>query len=236
MNLETLKIFIGFDEKEAVVFHTCVQSIIEKCKVPVSIHPLNLQMFQNYKETHSDGSNNFIYSRFLVPYLNNFQGKALFLDGDMIVNDDLNNLFDQFDEKYAVQVIKHDYKTKFPVKYLGHKNEDYPKKNWSSVILFNCEHKKNSILTPEFIDRSSGSYLHRFRWLNENDVGEIPGGWNHLVLEYEEKPKANILHYTVGAPCFEEFNQGAEADIWYKTYYRTINGFDNNKNKSHINI
>ena len=96
MENETLKVFIGYDEKEAVVFHTCVQSIIEHCKVPVSIHPLNLQMFQNYKETHSDGSNNFIYSRFLVPYLNNFDGKALFLDGDMIVNDDLNNLFEQF--------------------------------------------------------------------------------------------------------------------------------------------
>ena len=91
MEESTLKIFIVFDDKEAVVFHTCVQSIIDTCKVPVSIHPLNLQMFQNYKETHSDGSNNFIYSRFLVPYLNNFDGKALFLDGDMIVNDDLNN-------------------------------------------------------------------------------------------------------------------------------------------------
>ena len=90
---EPLKIFIGYDDKEAVVFHTCVQSIIEKCKVPVSIHPLNLQMFQNYKETHKDGSNNFIYSRFLVPYISDFKGKALFLDGDMIVNDDLNNLY-----------------------------------------------------------------------------------------------------------------------------------------------
>ena len=151
MGNTTLKVFVGFDEKEAVVFHTCVQSIIEHCKVPVSIHPLNLKMFQNYKETHSDGSNNFIYSRFLVPYLNNFQGKALFLDGDMIVNHNLNDLFDQFDEKYAVQVVKHDYKTKFPVKYLGHKNDDYPKKNWSSVILFYCSHPKNKILTPKYI-------------------------------------------------------------------------------------
>ena len=142
---EPLDIFIGYDEKESVVFHTCVQSIIEKCNVPVSIHPLNLKMFENYKETHTDGSNNFIYSRFLVPYLKNFKGKALFLDGDMIVNDDLNNLFNQFDEKYAVQVVKHDYKTKFPIKYLGHKNDDYPKKNWSSVILLNCSLPKNKV-------------------------------------------------------------------------------------------
>ena len=92
------------------------------------------------------------------------------------------------------------------------------------------------VLTPKFIERSTGSYLHRFRWLNENDVGEIPKGWNHLVLEYEEKPKANILHYTVGSPCFEEFNQGIEADIWYKTYYRAMNGFNNTKNKTQIKV
>ena len=227
MSSETLKIFVGFDEKEAVVFHTCVQSIIEKCKVPVSIHPLNLQIFHNYQETHSDGSNNFIYSRFLVPYLNNFQGKALFLDGDMIVNHNLNDLFDQFDEKYAVQVVKHDYKTKFPVKYLGHKNDDYPKKNWSSVILFNCSHPKNRILTPKLIERAKGSYLHRFSWLEDKEVGEISKDWNYLVLEYPETQKAKIFHYTVGAPCFEDFNYGEEAKIWNEIYNKSQTGFDN---------
>ena len=223
---EPLKIFIGYDDKEAVVFHTCVQSIIEKCKVPVSIHPLNLQMFQNYKETHKDGSNNFIYSRFLVPYLSDFKGKALFLDGDMIVNDDLNNLFNLFDEQYAVQVVKHDYKTKFPIKYLGHKNDDYPKKNWSSVILFNCSHPKNKVLTPKLIETSQGSYLHRFSWLDDNEVGEISEEWNYLVLEYPETKKAKILHYTVGAPCFKDFDYGAEAKIWHNVHFNSQVGFD----------
>ena len=231
MEQETLNIYIGFDEKEAVVFHTCVQSIIEKCKVPVSIHPLNLQMFKNYKEIHNDGSNNFIYSRFLVPYLNNFKGKALFLDGDMIVNDDLNNLFNQFDDQYAVQVVKHDYKTKYPIKYLGHKNDDYPKKNWSSVILFNCSHPKNRILTPKLIETAQGSYLHRFSWLNEQEVGEISKEWNYLVLEYPETEKAKIFHYTVGAPCFNKFNFGKEAKIWHNTYLNAQSGFDYLNNK-----
>ena len=226
MNDTALKVFVGFDEKEAVVFHTCVQSIIEHCKVPVSIHPLNLKMFQNYKETHSDGSNNFIYSRFLVPYLNNFDGKALFLDGDMIVNDDLNNLFEQFDDKYAVQVVKHDYKTKYPVKYLGHKNDDYPKKNWSSVILFNCSHPKNKILTPKLIESAKGSYLHRFSWLDDKEVGEISKEWNYLVLEYPETTKAKIFHYTVGAPCFSDFNYGKEATIWHDIHLKSQMGFD----------
>ena len=223
---EPLDIFIGYDEKESVVFHTCVQSIIEKCNVPVSIHPLNLKMFENYKETHTDGSNNFIYSRFLVPYLKNFKGKALFLDGDMIVNDDLNNLFNQFDEKYAVQVVKHDYKTKFPIKYLGHKNDDYPKKNWSSVILFNCSHPKNKILTPKLIETSQGSYLHRFSWLEDNEVGEISKEWNYLVLEFPETRKAKIFHYTVGAPCFKDFDYGAEAKIWHDVHFNSQVGFD----------
>ena len=223
---EPLDIFIGYDEKESVVFHTCVQSIIEKCNVPVSIHPLNLKMFENYKETHTDGSNNFIYSRFLVPYLKNFKGKALFLDGDMIVNDDLNNLFNQFNEKYAVQVVKHDYKTKFPIKYLGHKNDDYPKKNWSSVILFNCSHPKNKVLTPKLIETSQGSYLHRFSWLEDNEVGEISKEWNYLVLEFPETRKAKIFHYTVGAPCFKDFDYGAEAKIWHNVHFNSQVGFD----------
>ncbi len=226
MENETLKVFIGYDDKEAVVFHTCVQSIIEKCNVPVSIHPLNLQMFKNYKETHKDGSNNFIYSRFLVPYLTNFNGKALFLDGDMIVNYNLKDLFDQFDEKYAVQVVKHNYKTKFPIKYLGHKNDDYPKKNWSSVILFNCSHPKNKILTPKLIETSQGSYLHRFSWLDEQEIGEISREWNYLVLEYPETKKAKIFHYTVGAPCFNDFDHGAEAKIWHDVHLNSQIGFD----------
>ena len=127
----------------------------------------------------------------LVPYLSDFKGKALFLDGDMIVNDDLNNLFNLFDEQYAVQVVKHDYKTKFPIKYLGHKNDDYPKK-LSSVILFNCSHPKNKVLTPKLIE-TSRKLLTRFSWLDDNEVGEIPEEWNYLVLEYPETKKAKFF-------------------------------------------
>lgn len=224
-----LKIFVGYDPREAVVFHTCVQSIIENTEIPVSIIPLHLKMFDCYNEKHTDGSNAFIYSRFLVPYFSNYSGNSIFIDGDMIVNSDFNKLLQLANKNFAVQVVKHDYKTKYPIKYLGNKNEDYPKKNWSSVILFNCDHKKNRVLTPEFVERSSGSYLHRFSWLNETEIGEIPKSWNHLVLEYEQKPKADILHFTVGAPCFQEYSQGKEADVWHKTYYRAINGFDNIK-------
>ena len=232
---EPLKIFIGYDPREAVVYHTCVQSIIENTKFPVSIHPLHLDMFDCYKENHTDGSNAFIYSRFLIPYLCNFKDKALFIDGDMIINNDLSQLFNMFDNNYGVQVVKHDYKTKYPIKYLGSKNDDYPKKNWSSVILFNCAFPKNKILTPSLIEKAKGSYLHRFSWLSENEVGSLPLEWNYLVLEYKEKADASLLHYTVGAPCFSEYNKGKEAEVWHKTYMNSIAGFDNvNKKKSFV--
>ena len=232
---EPLKVFIGYDEREAVVYHTCVQSIINNTKSPVAIHPLNLEMFDCYKEKHTDGSNAFIYSRFLVPYLSNFKGKSVFLDGDMIINDDLNNLFNEYDDKYAVQVVKHDYKTNYPIKYLGNKNEDYPKKNWSSVILFNCEHKSNKVLTPSFIERSSGSYLHRFSWLKDNEVGSLPKKWNHLVLEYPEEPKSSLLHFTIGAPCFQDYNRGQEAALWQLYFEKSLKGFDH-LSKTKVNL
>ena len=234
-NKEPLKIFIGYDPREAVVYHTCVQSIIENTKSPVSIHPLHLDMFEDYKEEHKDGSNAFIYSRFLVPYLSNFRGKALFIDGDMIVNKDLNELFNLFDKNYAVQVVKHEYKTKFPTKYLGSRNDDYPKKNWSSVILFNCEHEKNKILIPSFVEKAVGSYLHRFSWLKDKEVGSLPLEWNYLVLEYKENQNASLLHYTIGAPCFSDYNKGKEAKVWQKMYFNSISGFDDlNKFKNSL--
>ncbi len=232
--IDTLDIFIGYDPREAVVYHTCVQSIIDNTTVPVAIHPLNLKMFSNYKERHTDGSNAFIYSRFLVPYLKNFKGNAVFIDGDMIIQSDLKNLFKLFNKEYAVQVVKHDYKTKYPIKYLGSKNEDYPKKNWSSVILFNCEHKRNKILTPKFIESAKGSYLHRFSWLDEKLVGELPISWNYLVLEYPETNEADLLHYTIGAPCFSEYNYGIEAKIWNETYNNSSTGFKDLEKEKNI--
>ena len=223
-----LKVFIGYDSKETIAYHTCVQSIIENTTVPVSITPLNLKMLSEFSQTQNDGSNDFIYSRFLTPYLCDFKGLAIFLDGDMIINDDLNKLIDFHNKNIAVHVVKHDYKTKFKSKYLGQKNEDYPRKNWSSVIVFNCSHKSNRILTPDVISRSKGSYLHRFSWLKDDQIGELPKTWNHLVHEYSENTKASILHYTLGVPCFEKFNYGPEALIWNNYFSKTIEGFDYN--------
>ena len=96
-------------------------------------------------------------------------------------------LYDLYDKDYAVQVVKHNYKTKYKDKYLGQKNEDYPRKNWSSLIIWNCSHPKNKILTPKLISEKNGSFLHRFSWLDDSDIGELDKSWNWLAMEYPEK-------------------------------------------------
>jgi lipopolysaccharide biosynthesis glycosyltransferase len=182
----------------------------------VSIVPVALNLFKDYNETHTDGSNHFIYTRFLVPYLMRFSGSAIFIDGDMIVRGDIAELWNLRDVYKDVQVVKHDYKTKMPVKYLGAKNEDYPRKNWSSVILWNCGSFPNRRLTPEFIQKSTGSELHRFTWLDDERVGELPKEWNWLPDEYGPNPDAKLLHYTLGTPCFHEFAGTPQGDEWHK--------------------
>lgn len=212
-----IPVFIGYDPREAIAFHVCTNSIIRQSSQPVSINPLALNILSGYEERHTDGSNHFIYSRFLVPHLMNYKGWALFIDGDMILRDDIVKLWELRDESKAVMVVKHDYKTKMVEKYLGSKNEDYPCKNWSSVILWNCGHPANRQITPEFIQSATGAQVHRFTWLTEDQIGELPKEWNWLDIEYEWNPLAKLIHYTLGTPCFHEFaDKGDFCDEWHR--------------------
>ena len=127
-------------------------------------------------------------------------------------------------ERYQSQLV--DYKTKFKKKYLGNINEDYPRKNWSSVILWNCSHPKHKILTPSFVSQQTGKFLHRFSWLEDNEIGELPIEWNWLAIEYEANPNAKLIHYTLGTPCFKEFKNTDMSDQWYKYNQLAQKGFD----------
>jgi len=211
-----IPIFIGYDPREAVAYHVCANSIIRHASQPVAIVPLALNLFQDYTETHTDGSNQFIYSRFLVPHLMGFKGWAIFIDGDMIVRGDIVELWNLRESDKDVMVVKHDYKTRMTEKYLGSKNEDYPRKNWSSVILWNCANHPIQRLTPEFIEKSTGAELHRFSWINDDRIGELPPEWNWLPDEYGANPDAKLLHYTLGAPCFHEFATANMSDEWHR--------------------
>jgi lipopolysaccharide biosynthesis glycosyltransferase len=232
-----LKIFVGMDLKvEPVAYAVFCQSVIEHSSIPVSFTPMALNTLSEYTETHKDGSNAFIYSRFLVPYLCGFKGMALWVDGDMIVRSDIAELLWEFQQDEAVKVVKHHYQTKHPIKYLGAKNEDYPKKNWSSVMLWNCGHHLNKQLTPKFVMEKDGKYLHRFEWLKypEEQVGKLDETWNWLVSEYEYNPDAKLVHYTVGSPCFKDYQIGDYSEEWFDTYKRMIYPLTGNKRESEL--
>lgn len=212
-----INIFIGYDPREAIAYHVCANSIIRHSSKPVAITPLALKNMQDYEEKHTDGSNQFIYSRFLVPHLMGYKGWAIFMDGDMLLREDIERLWELRDETKAVQVVKHDYETKMTEKYLGSKNENYPRKNWSSVILWNCGHPANAAVTPEFVQNATGAQVHRFTWLTDDLIGELPPEWNWLDVEYDWNPLAKLVHYTLGTPCFHEFaTQGTFSDEWHR--------------------
>lgn len=220
----TIPLFVGYDKREAIAYHVFCQSVIEHTREPVQFIPLHGPMLENF-DGQRDGTNAFIYSRYLIPHIRGYEGWAMFADGDMVVNADLANLWSLRDDKYAAMVVKHDYQTKYPRKYLGtpleNDNLDYPRKNWSSVVLWNCGHPSNRILTRGFVSEAGGKFLHRFQWLRDEEIGELPKEWNHLVLEYENNDNAKLLHHTLGTPAFKEY---CETDInWHRYLVNAMN-------------
>jgi lipopolysaccharide biosynthesis glycosyltransferase len=158
-------------------------------------------------------STEFSFSRFLVPRLAGFEGWALFMDCDMLMRVDLTELWKLRDERYAVQVVKHEHVPLEEVKFLGHTQTKYQKKNWSSVMLMNCA--KCHALTPEYVNRASGLELHQFKWLGDDAlIGALPARWNHLVGYDAPDPAAALAHFTIGGPWFKEFAHCEFADEW----------------------
>lgn len=214
-----IPICIGYDERESIAYHVLEQSIIDRTSTAVAIIPLAHSMLRGF-DGQRDGTNAFIYSRFLVPELMDYQGWAIYLDSDMLFRDDLVKLWDLRDESKAVMVVQHDYHTTHRRKLIGTpmecENADYPRKNWSSMILWNCGHPQNKILTREFVQESPGSVLHRFQWLTDDLIGSIPMAWNHLVGEYQFSTESKLVHFTLGAPCFEHYRKGDYASEWHR--------------------
>ena len=223
---DLVRLVVGFDARETIAYHVFCQSVLEKTSLPVSFLPLVEQSLDGYRENHQDGSNRFTYTRFLTPFLMNFEGWAIFADGDMVCKRDIAELWKLRDSSKALQVVKHDYLTKSSTKYLGNKNENYPRKNWSSVILWNCGHPENRCLTPDFVSSKNGSFLHRFQWLADALIGELDKEWNWLAIEYDDNPSASLIHYTLGTPCFRDYWDCASSEHWHQVLANTLNGID----------
>ena len=198
-----MKILIGYDSREACCYDVCKISIESNTKSKTNISPIRLDQLDMYKrEEDLLASTEFTYSRFLTPWLCEYKGWALFCDCDFLFLHDLSELFELADDRYAVQVCKHEYTPRGDVKMDGKKQTTYPRKNWSSLILWNCGHEANAQITPDVINTQTGKFLHRFEWLSDDQIGSLPIQWNWLVGYYQEphagEPRA--LHYTDGGP------------------------------------
>jgi lipopolysaccharide biosynthesis glycosyltransferase len=166
-------------------------------------------------------STEFTFTRFLIPELANFNGWAVFMDCDMILTTDIKELFDQADDRYAVMCVKHDYKVKEEFKMDGQKQTIYPRKNWSSVVLWNCGHPSNKVVDQDMVNEKelNGAYFHRFNWLNDEEIGELDHTWNYLVGVYDDIEKPNIIHYTEGGPWFENYRDCEFNELWKQELY-----------------
>jgi hypothetical protein len=218
-----LRVFIGYDPREAAAFSVLAHSIHVRASAPISVTPLMLaQLAGVFTRARSAlQSTDFAFTRFLTPYLSGYEGWSLFTDCDMLVLDDIAKLWALRDDRCAVMLVKHDHRPREAVKFLGQPQTAYPKKNWSSVMLFN--NARCRALNPQYVNTAAGLELHQFKWLaDESLIGALPGRWNHLVGYDAPSRDVSLVHYTLGGPYFEEYRDCEYAEEWRRERDRML--------------
>lgn len=221
-----LNLFIGYDSKEPIAYHVLAHSILTRASVPVAIHPLRQDTLRAAglytRDRGPTESTEFSLTRFLVPYLSGYSGYSVFMDSDMLCRVDIAELVPLIDaamprhltsENKALLCCQHDYTPHETTKFLGNVQTAYPRKNWSSVMVFDnlaCRH-----LTPEYVNTASGLDLHRFNWLDDEQIGSLPLQWNHLVGYSASSAPPNLVHWTDGGPWFRGYEGVLYSDEWY---------------------
>ena len=216
----SINFFIGYDPKEDIAYRICKYSLLKRASTTVKVFSLKLDELiakKLYTRTVDPlASTQFTYSRFLVPKLMNYTGWAVFCDCDFIFLDDVNNLIKNLDDSKAVYCVQHDYTPKEKHKMDGQKQTIYPRKNWSSFILFNCSHPSTKNLTVETVNSENGAYLHQFKWCKNEEIGKLDERWNWLEgwTSNHNNNKPFAVHYTRGGPWFSEWQDVEYAKEW----------------------
>ena len=216
----TNQVFVGYDTREDIAYQVCEYSI-KRYDSGIKVVPLIQQELRQkkiyWREIDKLASTEFTFTRFLVPHLMNYKGWALFIDCDIVFLEDVKNLFSLADDKYAVMCVKHDFKPKPGLKMDGQVQTVYPRKNWSSVVLWNCAHPSNEKISVDSVNNPNydGAFFHRFSWLKDEEIGELPCDWNWLVGWYKDGdgiPRA--IHYTEGGPWFKNYRSCEFNEQW----------------------
>lgn len=218
-----LRIFIGFDERETVAYHVLCQSLIERSSVPLAMTPLRSKAIPAFQRpTSKTQATDFSFTRFMVPYLCGYQGVAVFMDCDMLAQADPAELLTHLDAQpdASVLVCPHEYTPKETIKFLGNEQKAYPRKNWTSVMVFRNDRCRT--LTPDYVNTASAADLHRLAWVAPQHLGFLPLAWNWLIGEYDEHAAAKVLHWTIGGPYFQEYQDAPHAEAWLETRDRML--------------
>jgi hypothetical protein len=226
-----IRIFTGHDVRESMGTWVFTSSVLDHASEPVSFIPLHKPLLERAFGTRfAEGTNAFTASRFAIPALCDFQsqgpsGLVIFADGaDMLCRADVAELRELYDPSFAVQVCKHSYQTRHPVKYVGTpmaaENRMYPMKQYASFMLINPGHKAWRPLTPDRIAEMPLIDLLQFRFMDERFIGDLPLEWNHLCDELGESETAKILHWTAGVPGFLHYERAPHAGEWFRQVWR----------------
>lgn len=206
-----LRIFIGWDSRFPEPADVLRHSLLAHASIPLDIRYLKLDELGLDRAQDPRASTEFTYSRFLVPHLCGFEGKAIFMDNDMLCFADVKELDDLDMDGLALRVVKHDYQPGNSVKMYGCEQSSYPRKNWSSLMLMNCA--RLGLWSKEVVATQTGAYLHRFQDIPDAEIGEIPNTWN--TLDWMDD-STKLIHYTNGGPWFEAYRDHPHADVWYR--------------------
>ncbi|QDY71186.1 glycosyltransferase [Qingshengfaniella alkalisoli] len=213
-----LKIYVGHDSREDIAWQVCQHSILRNASSPVEIHPLKqpaLRELGLYTRDMDNASTEFSLTRFLTPYLAAHDGWSIFMDCDFLVSDDIWKVLDGLDPSKALFCVQHDYTPSHTTKMDGKQQTVYPRKNWSSFMLFNGAHPSVKALTPKVVNQQSPAFLHRFEWVDDSDLGRLDLTWNFLEGEYDKPAEIpNCVHYTNGGPWFDNWQNVDFADEW----------------------
>ena len=215
-----LRVFVGWDSREDIAWQVCRTSLLRNASTPIEVRPLRQARLREaglYKKPVDPlASTEFTYTRFLVPHVAGYRGWALFCDCDFIWLGDVAKLFALADDRFAIMCVHHDHRPPETVKMDGAVQTLYPRKNWSSMVLYNCGHLANRALTPEVVNREGGAFLHRFQWLDDALIGAVPETWNWLE-GWNRKPaqgRPEVVHYTRGGPWFPNWQNVDYATEW----------------------
>jgi len=219
-----MKIFIGYDPREETAYQVCRESLARQSSTLLNIQPIKQSEMREknfyWREKDALSSTEFSFTRFLVPYLAGYTGWAIFMDCDFLWRGDIAEIEQYIDPAYAACVVKHDYKPKETTKMDGQVQTQYPRKNWSSFVLWNCGHSETRNLSLRMVNEQSGLYLHRFNFISDEFIGELPIKFNYLEGWYtkEDEPNPLGVHFTRGGPWFKDYVDVEYGDEWVEMY------------------